>query len=367
VNVFDFRSWSSPGAVSVVETDAELPTGDEGSGLVWLRHERAFAELTDGQWKRVRQEQVVDLLLRHRHRLAAVPKDSITRQACIVFTSDDGYIADFDKLGPLARDLKVPFVLGIVSGYVGRHPKAMTLDQIRQMAAWGCELAAHSVSHPKLALLPESKKRAEIEGSFSWLRDHGWPAGHFIYPYGGQDVPSERIIRSLGRTGCLIKGGVASPPFFSTRIPRWPMGSYFRDGLQTFEDYRKLIDRASTDRRMLVWMLHPDNPQHDAEQQAILVQLIDFCRSNGIRITSLSDALDTHGNLWESHVNFGGEIVIDSDGVLWIAQTSILLRPLQRLVDSRLFAIFVYAASRLLRIARNVRQSFTRKAAPTKQ
>ncbi|MCX6879276.1 MAG: polysaccharide deacetylase family protein [Verrucomicrobia bacterium] len=283
-----------------------------------------------------------------------MPNESTKRQACIVFSSDDGHRADYEKLGPLARDLNVPFVLGIVSGHVGTNPGSMTLEQIRQMAEWGCELAAHSVSHPKLALLPESKKREEIEGSFAWLRAHGWPAQHFIYPFGGQDVTSERIIRSIARSACLIKGGVTYPPFFSTRIPRWPLGSYFRDGIHTFEGYRKLIDKARSDRRMLVWMLHPGSPRHDAEQQSILVRLIEYCRSNGIRITTLTEALDVHGNLWESPVNFGREIVIDCDGVVWFAKMPILLRPLQRWVDSRAFAMMVYAASRVLRAIKSV-------------
>ncbi len=334
---FDLRRWRCVGQVPVTE---DVPTGGGGANMVWLRRRACLAERTGNEWRLLGGDQTAARLAGIEAGEAGLVAD---REPCGVFVSDDGALADHQLLGPLCRDKRVPFVLGIVKDYVGRRHGVGYMDLVRlhEMAEMGCELVGHTVSHPSLAVLGRRAIEREVGESLKWLRDQGWPARHFVYPFGAHRVAAERVLDGMCDSACIVTGGVARPPFLRTRVPRHAMGSFFHGGISTFDGYRALVDEAVRERRMLVWMLHPWSEQHDANQQAILRDLIDYMRDTGMRITNLSDAWEIHGNLWETQVGFGGEMVLDRDGCLWRAGSCLPVGSglASRMVDSRVFGV----------------------------
>lgn len=101
-----------------------------------------------------------------------------------VLTFDDGYVDNYEQAFPLLRRYGMVGTFYIVLDFVGR-PGYMSWDQLREMAAGGMSIQAHSASHADLSLasgaalerqLVEPKRRIEEEV--------GRPVLHLAYPSG---------------------------------------------------------------------------------------------------------------------------------------------------------------------------------------
>lgn len=77
----------------------------------------------------------------------------------------------------------------------------LTLDEIRELAARGHELAGHGVEHRRLGLLDEDGQRREIEGTTTFLASvlgsepRAWA---MCYAYGSRDETTLRLLREAG-------------------------------------------------------------------------------------------------------------------------------------------------------------------------
>lgn len=342
---FDFRRWRPLTRLTVADNLASLAPPEPGrEARAWVREKNCLALHGPSGWDIQTEEESYTYLFSPGPDGSAVQtgKDVDQPEPCCVFVSDDGTLADYELLGPLAADKKVPFVLAVVRDLVGSPDGTGYMDTVKlhDMAGLGCEIAGHSVSHRDLSGLSPKAAEQEVEHCVHWLRDQGWSTRHFVYPYGGHQIAVERAVARLCDSACLVTGGVARPPFMRTRVPRFALGSFFQDGVNSFEGYRDIVDKAVSEKRFIVWMLHPASDQHDDEQQSILRDLIDYITEAGMQITTLSEAWSMHGNLWESQPSYGGERILDRDGVLWEAQTrgKLLGALANRWVDSRVFA-----------------------------
>lgn len=222
------------------------------------------------------------------------------REPCLVFVADDGLREDYFKLGPLARS-GVPFTLALTRDYFSgkRLDGAMNAAQVDEMVGWGCEIAAHGLTHRALHKLGAAEMREEIEGSVAFLGEYGWQVSSFIYPYGAHNTEVRRVLWEGGLAGCKAHGGPAFGAFDRTAIPRVAFGSFFRPGLRTEAQYKALVSRVFQANGMLVFMLHPANPQHDDEQQRALSQVVDHARQIGMRICTLREAVARRGPVWQ--------------------------------------------------------------------
>lgn len=270
--------------------------GQVPTGLAYDGESRKFVLAMGGRWQAV-DGRVAAQYLTERDAFGAAMKP---REPCLVFVADDGLREDYFKLGPLARS-GVPFTLALTRDYFNgkRHDGAMNATQVDEMVGWGCEIAAHGLTHRALHKLEAAEMREEIEGSVAYLREHGWQVSSFIYPYGAHNTAARRVLWEGGLTGCKAHGGPAFGAFDRTAIPRVAFGSFSRPGLRTEAQYKALVSRVFQANGMLVFMLHPANPQHDDEQQIALSQVVDHARQMGMRICTLREAVTRCGPLWQ--------------------------------------------------------------------
>jgi len=320
--------------VSSIDCLSSLNLGNETT-LAWLTEKSAMVAKNADGWSVVSEDMIINHIANYSSNYR---NPRIDREPCGVFVSDDGAIDDFKLLGPVCSDKNVPFVLAIVRNFVGSNQGVgyMNLSQLHEMCASGCELVGHTLTHPGLATLERDQTRSEVEGSVLWMREQGWECNHFVYPYGSYSLLSEHAAGGICHTASIVTGGVAKPPFFRTRVPRHAMGSFFYRGIKSFSGYKELVDDAVKERRMLIWMLHPWSEQHDANQQAIMLDLIDYMRDQGMKICNMTDAWKVHGNLWETPVGYGNEWMIDCDGNLWKADSCLGISTLANYVKDRI-------------------------------
>jgi peptidoglycan/xylan/chitin deacetylase (PgdA/CDA1 family) len=216
----------------------------------WTMSTRAFAAQID--WLRARFDIVG--LAEAQARIKA-GRNSVPT-ACITF--DDGYADNMHFAAPLLAKHQIPFTYFVSTDHVlgGRpfpHDVAAGLplapntpDQLRELAAAGAEIGAHTRGHVDLGKLPADKMHDEIAGCKRDLEDAiTADVRYFAFPYGQhQNLSAEafRIVFEAGYHGiCSAYGGYNFPgddSFHLRRIHADPELVRFKNWLTV--DGRKL-------------------------------------------------------------------------------------------------------------------------------
>jgi peptidoglycan/xylan/chitin deacetylase (PgdA/CDA1 family) len=149
-------------------------------------------------------------------------------QGHAALTFDDGLVDNLETLVPLLREEQAPATVFVVSGWLGRpHPSAewtriVTREELRELAASGVEIGAHSTSHDDLSALDYKQARADLAESKQALEDVVGPVETAAYPFGRASEETIRACRDAGfRAACRISGeGTWSDPH---NLPRQDM------------------------------------------------------------------------------------------------------------------------------------------------
>jgi peptidoglycan/xylan/chitin deacetylase (PgdA/CDA1 family) len=167
-------------------------------------------------------------LLAHRTTGAALPARSV------VITFDDGF-ADFaDHAWPELHRRGLPVTLYVTAGTVGgrsvwlapvgaQATPMLTSGQLRELADAGCDIGAHSMTHPELDCLDVDRARAEIRQSKDVLEQLlQRPVPGFAYPHGYHDRAVKRLVTEAGFAHAAAVRNALSPvdddPFALARV-----------------------------------------------------------------------------------------------------------------------------------------------------
>ena len=162
-----------------------------------------------------------------------------------VITIDDGYRDNFEIARPVLARMRIGATLFPVSGRLDDESgwggsgansgrPMLSAEQLREMAADGFEVGAHTRTHPHLPELPAAASAEEIAGSRADLEAVlGTPVRTFAYPYGEL---AEETVTAVGAAGfeaaCTTESRLARAGDDPLRIPRLEvMGS---DGTRKF-------------------------------------------------------------------------------------------------------------------------------------
>ncbi len=149
----------------------------------------------------------------------------------VVLTFDDGF-ADFHREAlPLLRRYGFTATVFVTTGWIqdagpwsaGSRPGQMlTWGQIRESAAAGVEIAAHSHRHPQLDQLTDADLRRELHDSKALLEDGlGRPVPGLAYPFGYSSTRVRRAARAAGHQyACAVGNMIAGPAWDPFAVPR---------------------------------------------------------------------------------------------------------------------------------------------------
>jgi peptidoglycan/xylan/chitin deacetylase (PgdA/CDA1 family) len=125
-------------------------------------------------------------------------------------TFDDGYLSVYEHACPMLAGRNMTATIFVVADQIGgvnewdrsagdtKEPM-MSGEQIRELAANGFEIGAHTLTHPRLTELDDERVAREISDSKHRLEDLiGSEVSSFSYPYGDCD---ERVIEAAVRAG----------------------------------------------------------------------------------------------------------------------------------------------------------------------
>lgn len=231
---------------------------------ILLYHRIADQFPNDWTLSRNKFEQQIDWLTAHydivsleeaQQRIASGRNDRPT----VAITFDDGYADNSDFAVPMLLERKLPFTYFVTSGNVrDREPfprdaaagwrlRPNTVEQIRELAAAGVEIGAHTRTHPDLGqVTDEHLLRDEIVGAKEDLEAiTGESVRYFSFPFGLQQNMSPTafaIAHEAGFAGvCSGYGSYNLPgddPFHLQRIHADPQMIRLKNWLTV--DQRKL-------------------------------------------------------------------------------------------------------------------------------
>ncbi|MBI2717826.1 MAG: polysaccharide deacetylase family protein [Rhizobiales bacterium] len=148
-------------------------------------------------------------------------KDVPPRTAAITF--DDG-LADFaEGAVPILRRHNFSATLYVVSGLVGSTSRWLAglgegnrpmlgWQELRDVAAAGIEIGAHTVSHPEVDVLSAAEAQREIRNSKATLEDKlGLEIRSFAYPHGYSSKTVRKMVAEAGfSSACSVRHALAS-------------------------------------------------------------------------------------------------------------------------------------------------------------
>ena len=152
------------------------------------------------------------------HRAAGLPLPEPTA----VITFDDGF-ADFDIAWAELTQRGLAATLYVTAGTIGARSAwlapldagelpMLSRSQLLDLAADGCEIGAHSMSHPELDCLTRPAAAAEIRDSKDVLEQAlGGSVDTFAYPHGYHDRTVKTLVADAGYTSAAAVRNALSP------------------------------------------------------------------------------------------------------------------------------------------------------------
>lgn len=145
----------------------------------------------------------IDALIEHIERRETLSDNSV------LITFDDGTMDFYNKAFPVLKELNLPAVLYIATGYIGEYMPSLSHDWRYEMLGWKeikeiaqceyIEIGAHSVTHPRFNSLSNEEIRHEVTKSREVLEANiGKPVIHFSYPKGYTNREIIEVVRGAG-------------------------------------------------------------------------------------------------------------------------------------------------------------------------
>jgi len=224
-----------------------------GVGEIHLRDDPDFLVLPPDRFRRQ-----VELLLDAGFRFVTVA--ALAQEAAggtpppglAALSFDDGMHDNHSRVLPLLREWGIPATVYVATGLIGMpNPwvhadgtRMMTVDELRELAAAGVELGAHTVSHPDLATLEYDGCLREMTESRRMLEEvTGGPVRTFAYPFCSYGPAAVAAARDTGFLAAVTGAGRGSwSPHEMKRVTITSKDGMLSFVLKLAELYQPLFD-----------------------------------------------------------------------------------------------------------------------------
>jgi peptidoglycan/xylan/chitin deacetylase (PgdA/CDA1 family) len=101
---------------------------------------------------------------------------------------DDGWENQYDVAFPILKELGFKASFSIITDFIGSDrgtsSSRMNVSEIKELQAYGMDIACHTKTHPHMINLTQDQLQAEIMFSKNVLTQMGFNVKTFVYPFG---------------------------------------------------------------------------------------------------------------------------------------------------------------------------------------
>lgn len=202
---------------------------------------------------------------------------------CIVF--DDGWKSQLDAV-PILDSFGFKATFAIVTSYYG-YPDYMNWGDIKGLADKGMDIASHTDTHANLSAVDYSTLYGELSRSQQILRQRGYAANVFVYPYG--DAADNQTVRDAVAQYYLTARGVDGGKCNMTSFDRYNLPAYditHDVSLETFAGYLK--DTGGGNVTILFYHKIDYENEDTAISKETLRTQMQYLKDNGYTVETLS-------------------------------------------------------------------------------
>ena len=145
-------------------------------------------------------------------------------------TIDDGFLSVYTKAFPRLQKASFPFTVFIATdGIDSGNRNLMNWDQVRELAAQGVTIGAHTASHLQMVDSTMSKNREDITRSDARFHEElGHTPKLFAYPYGESGLEVAALAKASGYEAAFGQhSGVVYPGADFFNLPRFALNEKY--------------------------------------------------------------------------------------------------------------------------------------------
>ncbi len=194
-------------------------------------------------------------------------------QRCAALTFDDGFANFYEEAMPELARYGFSATVFVISGHMdGRNDWAeppaslgwrdmLSWKQVRELAALGIEIGAHTRTHPDLRNLSDARLQEEVAGCCAEINDYiGQKVESFAYPFGYLNSSAQDAVARAVRSACTTELRRASddPLHLLPRVDMYYLQSPRQlpllvegklDGYLTIRRWGRAVKQTLTERR----------------------------------------------------------------------------------------------------------------------
>lgn len=137
-------------------------------------------------------------------------------RAMVSVTFDDGWTNQYTNALPMLQQLGIKSTFYIISGELNDTPNYMTSTQVKDLFNKGHEIGSHSVSHPDLTTVSQTKLVNEMANSKTTLQNLiGVPVTNFAYPFGAYNSNTLSVGSQYYQSQRTVNGGLNTKDTFN--------------------------------------------------------------------------------------------------------------------------------------------------------
>ena len=216
----------------------------------------------------------------------------------LTLIDDDGYNTFITMMLPIIKEKNVSISTAIETGKVGKNDY-MDWKSIKKCKKRGAEVLNHSKYHiyskEKSQQRTKEDIRQEMFESIDEMVKQGYKHTADIWVYPGASAGSTwSVCSEIMRVGINSSGSKVNTYPFKHRytLSRYPICSKYT---HTYDEMQGYIDELAKSSGWEIWMMHSHNGYMNTTFLEDLKKIIDYARSQDIRIVSVKEALDFYG------------------------------------------------------------------------
>ncbi len=215
------------------------------------------------------------------------------KQPYVSITFDDGWASIYENGFPILERYKFPATLFVLTGSIGTNGY-MDWEQINVLSKLGkWEIASHTHTHPDLRTIKPDEVEYELKHSKGILMSRGFKPVGFAAPHGSYNDEVLSLIKKHYSYHRKAWGGAEGFNDIEN-FDSYTISSIEIHHDKSFEEKKWIIDKAITENRYLVLLMHKvvKGQAKDYEIGAEnLVKLLDYLKSKNVRVVTIADFL----------------------------------------------------------------------------